>query len=152
NNQQIYMIHEFAFNVTNSVKAHTVRSGVTYREYLLNAYDLGNSSGVLSFNSTWTAGPFNTSAGSPIGQDFASFLYGLPASGNFPINDNYAEKERYWAFYTQDDWKVSRKLTLSLGLRYELPSPLSERFNRSVAGFDASASLPIASQVLQKYA
>jgi hypothetical protein len=152
NNQQIYMIHEFAFNVTNIVRAHTVRSGTTYRDYLLNAYDLGNSAGVFNFNSTWTVGPFNNSAASPIGQDFASFLYGLPSSGSLPINNNYAEKERYWAFYTQDDWKVSRKLTLSLGLRYELPSPLTERFNRSVAGFNPSAALPIASTVLQNYA
>ena len=151
NNQQIYMIHEFAFNVTNIVKSHTVRSGVTYRDYLLNAYDLGNSSGVYNFNSTWTNAS-NTSPSSPIGQDFASFLYGLPASGSFPINDNYAEKERYWALYTQDDWKVSRKLTLSLGLRLELAAPLTERFNRSVAGFNPAAPLPIAAQVLANYA
>ena len=58
-----------------------------FRDYLENAYDLGNSSGLLNFDSTCTGGPFNTSAPAPIGQDFASFLYGLPASGSLPINN-----------------------------------------------------------------
>src|SRR5947209_2559105 len=118
------MIQEGGLNVTNILGSHTVRSGVTYQDYLENAYDLGNSSGLYTFDSTWTGGPLNTNAAAPIGQDFASFLYGLPASGSFPINDNFAQKTRYWGFYAQDDWKVARKLTLSLGLRYELPSSL----------------------------
>ncbi len=152
NNQQIYMIHEGAVNFTNTFGAHTLRSGVTYRGYLENAYDLGSSSGALTFDSTWTGGPLNTSGPSPIGQDFASFLYGLPASGSLPVNDSFAQKQSYWAFFAQDDWKVSTKLTLSLGLRYELPSSLTERFNRSVRGFDSTASSSISSKALQNYA
>ncbi len=144
--------HEFAFNATNIIGPHTIRSGVAYRLYLENTYDLGNSSGALNFDTAWTRGPLDTSSSAPIGQGMASFLYGLPSGGNLPINDNYAEQTRYWAFYTQDDWKVSRKLTLSLGLRYELPSPLTERYNRSVRGFDANGSIPIAAQALQNYA
>ena len=152
NNQQTYNTYEGAVNVTNIIGRHTVRSGVSYRVYQENAYDLGNSSGIYNFDSTWTNGPFNTSGASPIGQGFASFLYGLPASGTFPINDNVAEQTRYWSFYSQDDFRLSTKLTLSLGLRYELPSPLTERYNRSVQGFDASGASPIAAQVLQSYA
>jgi TonB dependent receptor len=151
-NKQTYNTYELAVNVTNIIGRHTVRSGVAYRTYQENAYDLGNSSGLYNFDSTWTGGPFNNSAPAPIGQGLASFLYGLPASGSFPINDNFAEQTRYWAFYSQDDWRLSRKLTLSLGLRYELPSPLTERYNRSVQGFDAAAASPIVSQVLQNYA
>ena len=149
-NRQSYNTYEAAVNVTNVFGKHTLRSGGSWRVYQLNAYDLGSSSGSFSFDSTYTRAS-STSASAPIGQGLASFLYGIPSSGSFPINDNYAEQSRYWAFYSQDDWKVSRKLTLSLGLRYELPSPLSERFNRSVEGFNRSASLPIGSQVLQNY-
>jgi hypothetical protein len=151
-NKQTYNTYEGAVNVTNVIGGHTVRSGVSYRVYQLNNYDLGSSSGSFNFDSTYTGGPFNNSTAAPIGQGFASFLYGLPSAGSFPINDNYAEQTRYWAFYSQDDWKVSRKLTLTLGLRYELPSPLTERFNRSVRGFDPAAAVPIAAQVLQNYA
>ena len=152
NNQQIYMIHEGAVNLTNIIRSHTIRSGVTYRDYLENAYDLGTSSGTLTFDSTWTGGPLNTSGAAPIGQDFASFLYGLPASGSLPVNNSFAEKQSYWALYAQDDWKVNTKLTLSMGLRYELPSSLTERFNRSVKSFDPTATASIDQQVLQNYA
>ncbi|MFL6415443.1 MAG: TonB-dependent receptor domain-containing protein [Bryobacteraceae bacterium] len=151
-NQQIYNTHEAAVNITNTFGAHTLRSGLTYRSYLENAFNLGASSGAFTFNSTFTGGPLSTSSASPIGQDFASFLYGLPASGNLPINDSFAEKQSYWALYLQDDWKLNSKLTISLGLRYELPSSLTERYNRSVGTFDPTAVLPISSQVQQKYA
>ena len=56
------------------------------------------------------------------------------------------------ALYFQNDWKVSRKLTLSLGLRYERPSPVTERYNRSIRGFDSSVASPIQAQVLANYA
>src|SRR5205823_1208759 len=150
-NRQTYNTYEAAVNVTNVFGKHTLRSGVAWRAYQVNAYDLGNSSGGFTFDSTYTRAS-STSASSPIGQGLASFLYGIPASGSFPINDNYAEQTRYWAFYSQDDWKVTKRLTLSAGLRYELPSPLTERFNRSVAGFNPAAALAIAPQVLQNYA
>ena len=150
--QTTYNTYEAAVNVTNVIGQHTVRSGVAWRVYQRNAFDLGSSSGAFNFDSTYTNGPLNNAAASPIGQGLASFLYGIPSSGSMPINANYAEQTRYWAFYSQDDWKVSSKLTLTLGLRYELPSPLTERFNRSVEGFNAAAVLPIASQVLQNYA
>jgi hypothetical protein len=151
-NRQTYNTYELAVNVTNIIGRHTVRSGASRRVYQENAYDLGNSSGLYNFDSSWTGGPFNNSAPAPIGQGLASFLYGLPASGSFPINDNVAEQTGYWSFYSQDDWRLSRKLTLSVGLRYELPSPLTERHNRSVQGFNAAGAIPIAAQVLQNYA
>ena len=150
-NRQTYNTYEAAVNVTNVIGRHTIRSGIAWRVYQLNAYDLGSSSGSLTFDSTYTRAT-STSASSPIGQGFASFLYGIPSSGSFPSNDNYAEQTRYWALYSQDDWKVTSKLTLSLGLRYELPSPLTERFNRSVQAFNPAAALAIAPQVIEKYA
>ena len=150
--QTTYNTYEAAINTTNVIGQHTVRSGVAWRVYQRNAFDLGSSSGSFTFGSSYTNGPFNNSASAPIGQGLASFLYGIPSSGFMPINADYAEQTKYWAFYSQDDWKVSTKLTLTLGLRYELPSPLTERFNRSVQGFDPGATLPIAPQVLANYA
>ena len=120
--------------------------------YRRNSTNLGNSSGVLSFGTNWTRGPLDTSAASPIGQGMASLLYGLPTGGSFPIAANYAEQVKIFASYFQDDWRVSRKLTLSWGLRYELPSPMNERFNRSVKGFDFDAASPIEAAVKATYA
>lgn len=147
-------IHEWAANATTMISSHTMRYGLAYRVYRRNTFDLGNSSGLFTFDSTWTRGPLDSSPTSPtsIGQSLAAFLYGLPGSGSFPISDSYAEQSKVPALYFQDDWKVNQKLTLSLGFRFERPSPLTERFNRSIRGFDATAALPISSQVLANYA
>jgi len=153
-NEQWFNNYEFALNFTSLVGRHTVRYGAAYRIYQLNGLDLGNSSGNLAADSTYTNGPFNNSAAAPIGQGMASFLYGiLSPSSSFPISPtNFAIEDKYWAFYVQDDWKLSPKLTLSVGLRYELPTPLTERYNRSVAGFNPTGASPIVNQVQQNYA
>jgi Carboxypeptidase regulatory-like domain len=144
--------HDFALNATKVAGTHSMRFGGGYRIYRRNSTNLGNSSGVLSFATNWTRGPLDTSAASPIGQGMASLLYGLPTGGSFPIAANYAEQVKIFASYFQDDWRVSRKLTLSWGLRYELPSPMNERFNRSVKGFDFDAASPIEAAVKAAYA
>ena len=144
--------HDFGENLTRIAGAHTVRFGVGFRIYQRNSTDLGNSSGVLTFGTNWTRGPLDTSGSSPIGQGMASLLYGLPTSGSLPIAANYAEQGKIFASYVQDDWKISQKLTLSLGFRYELPSPMTERFDRSVRGFDFAAPSPIEIAVRANYA
>ncbi len=143
--------HDFASNTALIVKSHTLRFGVGYRVLRENTFNLGKSSGTFSFGTNWTRGPFNTSAGAPMGQSLASFLYGLPTGGYFPIVDSYAEQATTSAFYLQDDWKISTKLTLSAGLRYELSGPITERFNRSVRGFDWAAASPIEEQAKANY-
>ncbi len=143
--------HDFAVNMTKVHGTHTIRGGVGYRIYKRNSTDLGTSSGTLMFGTNWTRGPFDTSGSSPIGQGFASLLYGLPTGGIFPINANYAEQTKILATYVQDDWKISRNLTLSIGLRHELPSPMTERFDRSVEGFDFNAASPIQAAVKAAY-
>ncbi len=86
-----------------------------------------------------TRGPLDNAAGSPgsIGQSVAALLLGLPtSSSNVARTASYAEQSNSWGFFVQDDWKVTPKLTVNLGLRYEFEQPLHERYNRSVLGFD----------------
>src|SRR5262249_25534444 len=142
---------DFAVNSTKVAGAHSMRLGGGYRVYRRNSTNLGNSSGVLTFGTNWTRGPLDTSAASPIGQGMATLLYGLPTGGSFPISANYGEQVGILAAYVQDDWRVTRKLTLSWGFRYELPGPMTERFNRSVKGFDFNAPSPIEAAVRAKY-
>ena len=61
-------------------------------------------------------------------------------------------ESKVFAGYFQNDWKVTRKLTLTLGLRYELETPITERYNRSVAGFDPNAAQPFEAAVAANYA
>jgi hypothetical protein len=145
-------IHEASINGTSALAAHTVRYGFAFRSYRRNQFDLGSSAGSMNFDATYTRGPINTSPSAPIGQGLAALLYGIPGSGSFPISDSYADQSNVPALFVQDDWKLSRKLTLSIGLRYERPGPVTERFDRSMRGFDFNVASPIQAQALAAYA
>jgi hypothetical protein len=131
---------------------HNLKFGLDYRAYRNNFYNYSATTGTFVFSTDWTKGPLDNSTAAPIGQGLAGMLLGLPTSGYVDRDANYAEQSTAWSLYFQDSWKLTRKLTVTLGLRYELEGPLTERFNRSVRGFDAEAALPIETQVRANYA
>ena len=63
-----------------------------------------------------------------------------------------ANLSTYQSFYFQDDWKASPRLTINVGVRYEREGPATERFNRSLSGFDFTTENPIAAQARANYA
>ncbi len=74
----------------------------------------------ISFSNTWTRGPIDNSAAAPRGQDFASFLLGLPTGGSMSRAAEYTERSGVFALYAHNDWRVRNNLTLNLGLRWEI--------------------------------
>jgi len=132
---------------------HTLRAGMDTRNFRTFNYPLGHSStGLFNFAADWTRGPFNNSPASPKGQGLASMLLGLPASGGVDRNANFAEQSTVWSAYFQDDWKVTPRLTVNAGVRYEVEGPMTERFNRSVRGYDFNTPSPLENQVRAIYA
>ena len=146
------MVHTFAGNMTTLRGSHNLRYGAEFRLYrkfqARYPYDVSPS---LYFDSTYTSGPTDNDAWAPTGQDMASFLFGIPG-GQMNRSATSAEQDRFAAAYVQDDWKVTKKLTINVGLRYEFETPISERFDRSVRGFAFDAANPIQAVALANYA
>jgi len=137
-------------NATKVAGSHTLKAGVDVRQ--IN-YEIQNTGNILGFTarSTWTQNAW-TSANSNTGDGYASFLLGIvggatdnPSSSNYPLFPWW--KQMYYAPYLTDDWKVSRRLTLNLGLRYDLLTPQYEKWMRENGPFNATVASPIASQV-----
>jgi hypothetical protein len=118
---------------------HDIKVGVDAREYRWSAFNFGNPSGTYGFNAAWTNNPAVSNSAAPIGQEMASFLLGLPSAGSLDINTQSTVQAKYAALFLNDNWRARHDLTLSLGIRWERDFAQTERFNRSVNGFDPTA-------------
>ncbi|MBV8829006.1 MAG: TonB-dependent receptor [Acidobacteriaceae bacterium] len=117
----------------------------TYDNYL----QTNNGGGIISFNGSWTQSLARNATSATGGLDFADYLlgfglgagaaFGNQTTGNVVISQPVAGKETYRGLYFGDNWHASSKLTLNLGLRYELQGPWSERYNR-LTYFDPSVT------------
>ncbi|HEY3938175.1 MAG TPA: carboxypeptidase regulatory-like domain-containing protein [Bryobacteraceae bacterium] len=146
------LVHDVNGTVSSLHGAHSLRFGGDFRNYraFQNRYPY-DVSPVLTFNGSYTNAASNATT-APIGQDLASFLYGIPTGGSMQRTASYADQELFFAAFFQDDWKVNSKLTLNLGMRIEHETPITERFNRAIQGFEGTATNPIAATALANYA
>jgi hypothetical protein len=137
--------HTFDASVNKVLQTHSIKAGVDYRFIPIGELQPNAPQGVFNFDSGFTgANPLSASAAS--GSSVASFLLGLPASGSIDYNPEVSISSRYFGAYVQDDWRVTKKLTVNIGLRYELETARNERYNR-LSWFDPSIANPIGSQV-----
>jgi hypothetical protein len=101
----------------------------------------------LTFQTTTTAGPDPQAETAGTGDGFASFLLGAGSGLNqTAVNAFPATDKHLLGWYVQDDWKITRRLTLNLGMRYEIQTAPAERHDKQQY-FDFSASNPISSDV-----
>ena len=96
------------------------------------------SSGVLSFSPAFTS---NNNA-SNTGNALATFLLGEVNSGTVQISDRITTRAQYFAGFVQDDWRLTNRLTLNYGLRYDVELPRREVDNR-LNSFDPTAINPV---------
>lgn len=136
---------------------HTFRFGGEWRRFQVNqsggSFNFGG--GAFCFTNQFTArDPQNRSSG---GAAFADLLLGAPSAntgfascnGNAAVTqlENVSPTTFEWSYlagYVQDDWKVTPKLTLNLGFRYDYEQPPVERFNRQNRGFAFDQAGPLA--------
>ncbi len=108
---------------------HSVKMGLEIRhnrDLLLQVQDQGGVRGQFSFNGGRTAVPSDTAAQNGIANAFASFLLDAPSgySRDLVIIDTPGTQQYNYFSFVQDNWQVSQKLTLNLGLRHEYYTPL----------------------------
>lgn len=106
---------------------HSFRFGYEYSRYYYNANSLSDA-GAFSFNPRETDLPGYLN---DTGHSFASFLLGAVHSAGHGVNIlSAAFRQPYHAFYASDDWKLTPKLTMNLGLRWEVIPPFYETTGR----------------------
>lgn len=110
-----------------------------------------DQTGQFIFDNTYTR-PTSATSGDTNGlQALASFLLGYPTTANYVRRADYSEFSKSYGFFVQDDWRINRKLTLNLGIRYDVETPLTERQNKTITGFDASLVHPDNATIQTRY-
>ncbi|HNY41380.1 MAG TPA: carboxypeptidase-like regulatory domain-containing protein, partial [Bryobacteraceae bacterium] len=151
--------YEYRAAMTTIMGSHSFKYGWQERRNLYASSGPGSSTGFFRFRRDWTrSSNTDTLATDNHVHEWAAFLMGLPSAepGQTNISIDYNDSA-YWrmprrAFYFQDDWRVTNKLRLSLGLRYEFEGGIDERFNRGIAAPIFNEASPITSMVEAAYA
>jgi len=126
--------YQFLNNTTLIHGSHTFKWGMDYKVLGQNVAQITTyPAGVFSFNGSFTANPNQPAT---TGNSFADFLLGVPISGDLArIAGTVGLRWKEFAPYWQDTWRVSTRLTVNYGVRYELITPLTEVADR-LTNFD----------------
>jgi hypothetical protein len=111
---------------------HAAKFGAELRFEQFTILEPAAARGTMSFGSDFTDNPASPGSG---GESIATFLLGIPDGGSITGLNNIDYRRQIYAFYALDDFKMTPKLTLNLGLRYEFFSTIKEA-NNNQATFD----------------
>lgn len=135
---------QFLDDITWIKGRHTIKAGFEYRyhQFPLNGWQQGGYMGVYSFNADATGG-YDTSGVRPFatGDSMASFILGQVnnAGWNIPAYTMFLDK--YWAPWVNDEFKVSDKLTVTFGIRFDYNQARYEKYDR-YSTFDPTTPNP----------
>ena len=123
-------------------KSHDLKFGFDGRMHQINYIQTNAANGIFSFDENGTSSCPNDLADCG-GDDLASFLMGnMNGNSYYEIQSRPATTNYQWGVFAQDNWKVNTKLTLNLGLRYDVTLPRTDRYNRQ-NWFDPNATSPL---------
>ena len=147
-----YNSWQFTPNLTWTRGRHTFKAGFEAHYEARGTVNPGNAYGTFTFDSSWTR---QESTKNVLTNDqynsVASLLLGLPQSGSIDNNATSYYSRPYYGWFFNDDWKVNSKLTLSLGLRYDIQLPYLERYNRTISRFNLNAVSPESAAILAQW-
>jgi len=143
--------YSFNFGVTKISGSHNMKFGFQGQVKQNNSVGANRPGGQYNFDRGFTQpNPFVT--GNNLGNGIASFLLGNPSSGFINLRALTAPQAPFYGWYFQDDFKITPKLTLNLGLRYDLLLGVTERYNQNAFGLDFSVASPIEAAAKAAYA
>jgi outer membrane receptor protein involved in Fe transport len=130
---------------TRVVGRHTLKFGADLRSLNWEFFQSNNPSGVFSFDNIFTSqnalSPGNT-GNSLASMELGDMGVGSGAGTNLQISPVVTQITRYQGYYANDTWQASDKLTVTLGLRYEIPGVFIEKHN-NFSYFDANSVNPV---------
>lgn len=131
-------------SVSHMFGSHELKAGGEMRRHRTNFLQAGAPAGIYAFS---TAGTSHDSYGNGGGDPYAGLLMGYDDSwGEYEMPLLPSTQNYQFGGFVQDNWRVNSKLTLNLGVRYDIDMPRTERYNR-MSYFDPNAPSPIAGKV-----
>lgn len=141
----------FQASVAETHGRHSLKFGTEFAQLMRHNFSSGRSSGQLDFDTGWTREYSGVGQGSLDGSSVASILLGNIAGGSVAYNDTFFRREPYWGLFVQDDWKIGNRLTLNLGLRYDIQFGLYEIHNRLNRDWDFVTKQPTSDAVVSAW-
>jgi hypothetical protein len=149
--QQPFYNMQFAPTLTWARGDHTLKAGYDWRSLRQTEVSEGWRGGAYAFDGTYTRA--SSTAVSQYGQGIASFMLGLPLNASFiEVRPEQDYNTVSHGFFVHDDWRINERLTVNVGVRYDLELGLTEAENRNTRGFDFTTPNPIQAQAQAQYA
>jgi hypothetical protein len=148
-NNNFYYVHHsknFSASLSKYQGRHNLKGGFDYRRIHDDGNDFANSAGAFTFNGVFTRStPLTAVSGT--GADMADMLLGTPSAGTGYIPTKLYEYADYYGAYFQDDIRITKSLTVNVGMRWEREYGLQEKNNSMVVGFNTNTVNPLAANV-----
>ena len=139
--QNVYYSRSFNTTVSKFLGKHNLKAGFDWRGlHHDGAPGVGPSS--FGFSDVFTrANAKTTTVGT--GASLATMLLGNPTSGSQTVGTNFYNFVNYYGAFVQDDYRITSKLTLNFGIRWEYETGPADKNNKFLIGFDPSAPSPL---------